>query len=131
VHFPIAFLVGLAFVDFVGLILKRTAWQAAGMAVLVGAMVSLLPATATGLLRASHMSTDTAEHALLVTHRALNLSVAGLVSIALVVRIFRRNRLEGVWRIIYLVLVFAATGLVLLAADYGGRMVYGPNYLPF
>ncbi len=27
--------------------------------------------------------------------------------------------------------VAQATGLVLIAADLGGRMVYGPNYLPF
>jgi hypothetical protein len=34
-------------------------------------------------------------------------------------------------RIVYLALVFAATGLVLVAADFGGRMVYGPDYLPW
>jgi len=67
----------------------------------------------------------------MVKHRTLNLSVATLAAIALVLRFSRRNQLDGPWRIVYLGLVFAATGLVLVAADLGGRMVYGPNFLPF
>jgi hypothetical protein len=50
---------------------------------------------------------------------------------AFALRLWRRNSLEGRWRISYLVLLFAATGMVLLAADFGGRMVYGPDYLPW
>jgi uncharacterized membrane protein len=131
VHFPIACLVALAFVDFVGLVLRREAWRRAGMVVLIATAASLVPAAATGLLRAAYMPTDAAEHALLVTHRALNFTMAGLVVAALVLRAARRNQLQGAWRIAYLALVFVATGLVLVAADFGGRMVYGPDYLPF
>ena len=131
VHFPIAWLVGLVLVDFVGLILKREAWQHLGIFVLAGTVLSLLPTAATGLLRAAHMPSDPAVHALLVTHRTLNFVMAALVLAAFVLRLLRRNRLQGSWRIAYLALVFAATGLVLLAADFGGRMVYGPNYLPW
>jgi hypothetical protein len=68
---------------------------------------------------------------LLVVHRTLNLVVAGLLLVALALRLARRNRLDGWWRRAYLVVVFAATGVVLVAADFGGRMVYGPNYLPW
>jgi uncharacterized membrane protein len=77
------------------------------------------------------MPSDAATHALLVTHRALNFAVAGLVLAAFALRLWRRNSLAGRWRISYLVLLFAATGLVLVAADFGGRMVYGPDYLPW
>jgi uncharacterized membrane protein len=134
VHFPIAGLVALAIVDFLGLILRREAWRQAGMVVLIAAGVSLLPAAGTGLLRAAYMQTDATEHALLVTHRTLNLTVAGLVAVALVLRLLRRRQqqgLQGAYRIVYLALVFGATGLVLLSASIGGRMVYGPDYLPF
>jgi hypothetical protein len=67
----------------------------------------------------------------LVTHRTLNFMVAGLVLAAFALRLLRRNLLQGSWRVVYLALVFAATGLVLVAADFGGRMVYGPDYLPW
>ena len=131
VHFPIAWLVGLALVDFVGLILKRATWQRAGIFVLAGTVLSLVPTAATGLLRAAHMEFDANLRALLVVHRTLNLVVAGLLLVALALRLARRNRLDGWWRRAYLVVVFAATGVVLVAADFGGRMVYGPNYLPW
>ena len=129
VHFPIAWLVGLALVDLVGLVLKREAWQRAGIYLLGGTVLSLLPTAATGLLRAAHMPSDAAVHALLVTHRTLNFGVTGLVVAAFALRLLRR--MQGPARIVYLVLVFAATGLVLVAADFGGRMVYGPDYLPW
>jgi uncharacterized membrane protein len=131
VHFPIAWLVGLALVDFVGLVRKREAWQRAGIFVLAGTVLSLVPTAATGLLRAAHMQFDANLRALLVVHRTLNFVVAGLLLVALAFRLARRNRLDGWWRHAYLVLVFAATGAVLVAADFGGRMVYGPDYLPW
>jgi uncharacterized membrane protein len=131
VHFPIAWLVGLALVDFVGLVRKREAWQRAGIFVLAGTVLSLLPTAATGLLRAAHMEFDANLRALLVVHRTLNLVVAGLLLAAFALRLARRNRLDGWWRLGYLALVFAATCAVLVAADFGGRMVYGPDYLPW
>ena len=131
VHFPIAWLVGLALVDFVGLVRKREAWQRAGVFVLAGTVLSLLPTAATGLLRAAHMEFDANLRALLVVHRTLNFVVAGLLLAAFALRLARRNRLDGWWRRAYLALVFAATCAVLVAADFGGRMVYGPDYLPW
>jgi uncharacterized membrane protein len=134
VHFPIAGLVALAVTDFVGLVLRREAWRRAGMVVLIATAVSLVPTVATGLLRASHIEFHAAEHSLLATHRTLNLIVTGLVAVALVLRAARRRHLQGLQRahrIVYLASVFAATSLVLVAADFGGRMVYGPNCLPF
>jgi uncharacterized membrane protein len=131
VHFPIAWLLGLALVDFVGLVRKREAWQRAGIYVLAGTVLSLLPTVATGLLRAAHMQFDPTLRALLVTHRTLNFVVAGLLLAALALRLARYNRLLGWWRLAYLALVFAASGVVLVAADFGGRMVYGPDYLPW
>jgi uncharacterized membrane protein len=131
VHFPIAWLVGLAIIDFFGLVCRRAKWQRVGVFLLAGTVLSLLPTAATGLLRAAHMPSDATTHALLVTHRSLNFAVAGLVLAAFALRLWRRNCLQGWWRISYLVLLFAATGMVLLAAHFGGRMVYGPDYLPW
>jgi sulfite exporter TauE/SafE len=67
----------------------------------------------------------------LTIHRTLNFVVFGLVLAALGLRLFRRNDLQGWSRRGYLALVVVATGLVLLAADFGGKMVYGAHFLPF
>jgi uncharacterized membrane protein len=131
VHFPIVWLVSLAVVDFLGLGLRREFWARAGTITIVAAMASILVAASTGLLLAAHTHEDPPWHALMVKHRTLNLGVASLVAMALVLRFVRRNRLDGPWRLLYLGLIFVSTALVLVAADFGGRMVYGPNYLPF
>ncbi len=131
VHFPIAGLVALAVVDLIGVGLRRESWRRAGMVVLIATTVALLPTVATGLLRATHMAADAGEQSLIVKHRTLNLTVTGLVIAALVLRAARRKPLLGAYRIAYLTLVYVATALVLVAADFGGRLVYGPDYLPF
>jgi len=62
-----------------------------GIFVLAGTVLSLLPTAATGLLRAAHMPSDAATHALLVAHRTLNFAVAGLVLAAFALRLWRRT----------------------------------------
>jgi uncharacterized membrane protein len=131
VHFPLAWLVGLALVDFVALVLGRTTWLACGLPILGATVLGLIAAAGTGLLRASFMMMDPGDHAVMVKHRTLNFAVAGLCVLALALRWQRRNDLRAPWRITYLVLVFAATVLVLVSGGLGGRLVYGPDYLPF
>lgn len=131
VHFPIAGLVALAGVDFLGLVLRRTGWARAGIVLLVATTISALPTVGTGLLRGHYMAMDMEEHALLVKHRTLNLVVLGLLVAALAIRAVRGHALRGSGRIVYLVLIAVATGLILVAASFGGQMVYGPDYLPF
>jgi uncharacterized membrane protein len=131
VHFPIGWLMLLLVVDVVGLCLRRVDWQKWGYFALIGTALSLVPTAVTGFLRAAFVTGDPSFGRALVIHRTLNLVVAGVVLIALVLRLWRRNHLEGTARVAYLALVFLATGLVLIAADFGGRMVYGANYLPF
>jgi uncharacterized membrane protein len=119
VHFPIAWLVGLALVDFVGLVRKREAWQRAGIFVLAGTVLSLLPTAATGLLRAAHMEFDANLRALLVVHRTLNLVVAGLLLVAFGAPARApQSPARVVARCLLWSLVFAATG----AGPGGGRL---------
>jgi uncharacterized membrane protein len=131
VHFPLAWLVGLAVVDFVAFILRRTSWATCGLPVLGGTVLGLIAAAGTGLLRAAHMFMDASDHAVMVKHRTLNFVVAGLCVVALGLRGLRRDQFQGRTRIVYLVLIFAATVLVLISGSLGGRLVYGPDYLPF
>jgi uncharacterized membrane protein len=131
VHFPLAWLVGLALVDFIAFVLGRTSWSAFGFPILGVTVLGLLAAAGTGLLRASYMFLDPGDHAVMVKHRALNFVVAGLCLVALGVRWQRRQQMLGPWRVAYLVMIFAATALVLISGSLGGRLVYGPDYLPF
>ena len=50
---------------------------------------------------------------------------------ALVLRINKGSRWEGSARWPYFVLVVVSTLPVLTASHYGGKMVYGENFLPF
>jgi uncharacterized membrane protein len=131
VHFPLAWLFGLLVIDFVGLGLGRQEWRRWGFFALVGTTLAFLPAAVTGLLREDYMPSDADVARALVIHRSLNFTVFGLVLAALGLRLFRRNDLQGWNRRGYLALVIVATGLVLLAADFGGKMVYGHHFLPF
>ena len=131
VHFPIAWLIALLVIDFVGLVLGREAWQGWGYWALIGTGLSLVPTVPTGFLRAAYLLPDAAAQHALIMHRTLILIVTGLIALALGLRVLRRNRLAGPARLGYLALLVAAAGLVLVAADFGGKMVYGPSFLSF
>ena len=131
VHFPLAWLFGLLVIDVVGLGLGRSEWQRWGYFALVGTALAFLPAAVTGLVREDYMPSDPEVARALTIHRFLNFTVLGLVLAALAFRRFRRNDLQGWNRHAYLALVIVATGLVLVAADFGGKMVYGPHFLSF
>jgi uncharacterized membrane protein len=74
---------------------------------------------------------DPATHRLVEIHETVVFVMAGLATTALLLRLWRRNRLAGAWRASYLGLVSAATVLVLVAGHFGAKMVFGPDYLPF
>jgi uncharacterized membrane protein len=131
VHFPLAWLFGLLVIDCVGLGLGRQEWRRWGFFALVGTALAFLPAAVTGLLREDYMPSDADVARNLTIHRTLNFIVFGLVLAALGLRWFRRNDLQGWSRRAYLALVVVATLLVLLAANFGGKMVYGSHFLPF
>ncbi|HEY3359329.1 MAG TPA: DUF2231 domain-containing protein [Polyangia bacterium] len=131
VHLPLAWLLLLGVIDFMGLVLGREEWRRWGYYTLVFVAVSVVPTVITGLLRARYMNADEITAPLIVIHRTLNLIVAGAVLAALVIRVSRRGRLSGAARIAYLLVVFAAVVLVIISGSYGGRIVYGPDFVPF
>ncbi|HEY3358265.1 MAG TPA: DUF2231 domain-containing protein [Polyangia bacterium] len=127
VHFPIAWLCLLLLVEVVGV--RREAWHRAGMWVLVATLLSCLVAIPTGLLRADHLQEGAPAQRFVLLHRNLNLGMALALLAALAVRVMGGPRAWARWG--YLMLVLAATALILVAANVGGKMVYGANYLPF
>jgi hypothetical protein len=90
-----------------------------------------LPAVATGLLRASSMGNDPEALSLMSQHRNLNLAAGVLCFAALPLRLRQAGRpgFRPSW--LGLLLTGAAAVLVLVAGHLGGKMVFGPKYLPF
>jgi uncharacterized membrane protein len=121
----------LAIVDTVALIFKREEWEKWGFYVLVGTVASFVPAIITGLMNASRQERTSEFVAFMPTHRNLIFVMAFLTVTALAIRAARRSRLDGASKWVYLGLVYAAVLMIAVAGDYGGKMVYGADYLPF
>ncbi len=133
VHFPIAWVFLLVVAEAAALLTGRDDLSRAGFPLLVLACLSFVPAALTGFLRASSMGDDPAFRALMVPHRNMNVAAAVLCVAALVLRTALRERFSarGKGRWSYLLLVAGAGALLLVSGHLGGKMVFGPNYLPF
>lgn len=128
VHLPVGWLLLLALVDLVTFIRGKVSWARAGQLLLLATTLSTLPAVATGLLRAEAV-TGNAE--LVLQHRNLALILTGLCVAALALRLWRRNHLVGVFKLLYLLIVLGSVGVLLVTGHLGGTLVFGEAYLPF
>jgi len=133
VHFPIAWLILLAMIDAVALLLRRPGWDRVGWPLLALTVASFVAAAVTGLIRGGHVLAGASAElsARVLLHRNSALATAGVVLLALALRTWRRNRLAGAARLVYLVLLAAALGLVGLTGHLGGELSLGEGYLPF
>jgi uncharacterized membrane protein len=131
VHFPIAWLLLLLLLDLGAFVLRRDACERCGVVVLAVAVASCLPALASGLLREDHVGSAPGMADLVGVHEGLMFAVTGVAALALALRLARRNRLAGGWKAAYLALVAAAAVLVGVGGHWGGKLVYGKDFLPF
>jgi uncharacterized membrane protein len=131
VHFPIGWIVLLLLVETIAMATRREEWDRAGFVLLLGALASMLPAAATGFLLASSLGGDPDVVNLVSTHRNLNIASGLTCMLALVFRSAWRSNFNSTRRWIYLSFIAIATFLMLLAGHFGGKMVFGKDYLPF
>ncbi len=131
VHIPIGWLMMVVIIDLVALLLGRDEWASWGLYALIGTVLSFAPAIFTGFLNASSIAPDSPSFSLMETHRNLNLLVSILCVAALMLRIKKRNALEGGSKWTYLGLILLSAVLLALSGHLGGKMVFGENYLPF
>ena len=129
--FPIGWIVLLLLVEIIATATGREEWTRAGSLLLMGVLVSMLPAMVTGFLRASSLGGDPDVLELVTTHRNLNLASGLICLLALAIQRAWRNGLNAKRRGIYLFLLCVATLTMLLAGHFGGKMVFGKDYLPF
>lgn len=137
VHLPIGWMVMVLLIDLGAFLLSRKEFESFGPWALGATVVSFVPGLITGLVREGTRVGQVAEGPareelvrLVATHETLILVSAGLATLALVVRLALRNRLDGAVRGVYLTLVGAATVLVAVAGHWGGK-ISGTNSLPF
>jgi uncharacterized membrane protein len=131
VHLPIGWLVFILLLDIAAFGFRRSAAEEVGLWALALTVLSFIPGLVTGMLRADHVA-DTGDVAVLVgQHQAMIFITFGLTALAFGVRWMNRDRLTGPVRGAYLTLIGLAAGLMLVAGHWGGRIVFGPDFLGF
>ena len=131
VHFPIGWVLLLLLVEAVAAWTGKDEWSRVGMFILVLACVSFVPAAITGFLRAAAMGDDPEFRSLMMLHRNLNVA-AGISCLgALTLRVGWAGNVTRAARWTYVALVACSAGLLSIAGHLGGKMVFGPEYLPF
>lgn len=131
VHLPIGWLVFVVLLDVAAFGFRRRAAEELGLWALGLTLLAFLPAIVTGLLRAGHVSGSAEIQLLIGQHQAMIFITFGLAVLAFGVRWMNRDHLEGVVRGTYLTLVCLAAGLMGVAGHWGGRIVFGPDFLGF
>ena len=132
VHIPIGWLLMVLLLDLAALGMGLREFGRWGLFALAGTALSMIPAGVSGMLREDGFAGAPAQTVSLIgTHKGLMITMASLVLLALVLRISRKNQLEGLWKGAYLVLVFVAGGLIVVGGHVGGKIVFGPEHLPF
>jgi len=127
VHFPIAFLVGAAFLYFLSWIFRNQTFAAAAFLLLLLGTLAAGAAVGTGLYAEEGVmvSHSVREH-LLELHETFMLVTLGLSIVlsiwALIARPFPKKT-----RWIFLLFFLVLLGIMTVGADYGARMVYDYN----
>ena len=129
-HFPIAWLILLAMTETVALVSGNALCSRCAKVLTVLALLSFVPAVATGLILAKAHASDPEFMKLGAWHRNLNISSGIVLLAALVVRFRMSEESTGGRRLPYFMLVLAATGLLVVGSHLGGMMVWGEEFLP-
>jgi len=137
-HFPIAWLILLVFIDLGAYLFNRAGWERWGLYTHILTLLACLPAVGTGVLLEEGFedSWPDATHALAEQHELLMFIVTGVIAAALVWRLAWRNQPARWGKAVYLLLLLAAVGLIGYGAHLGGILVHGEDFfkvfsLPF
>lgn len=131
VHLPIAWLMLLLLTDLAAWGLGRRELTQAGLYLNGLALLSFIPAVATGLLRLTQLPQDPQNLEPAVLHRNIMYGCAALTAVLLGLRLLRKNELTGAVKWLYLALLALTVALVSLGGHLGGKLVFGDDFLPF
>src|SRR5690606_21854766 len=112
-------------------VLGRRVLFVAGFWLLVACLLSFIPASISGLIRADTFGTDQSVLDPIHFHRNLMFATFGLTLVALALRLRLSAEGSHALRWVYLGLLFFTVVLMGFGAHQGGKLVYGADYLPF
>ena len=133
VHLPIGWIILLLLWEVFISVMHRRFSALAPVGLLLGpaAVLSTLPAIATGLMRAEEIAAKGAGVSNVHDHRNLMLAAAVALVAAVGLRLVRRERLAGTARLVYFALLATSAALLSAGGHLGGKLVFGNAYLPF
>ncbi|MCG3172162.1 MAG: hypothetical protein GMKNLPBB_00308 [Myxococcota bacterium] len=131
VHLPIGWLNVLLILELLALLLKRRELEPAGLWVHGVLLAGFPPAIMSGIMREEEMEHLGSLDKMAETHERLMFIVAGLCVASFILRFVKRREFTGAPRIVYLVILLAAAGVMAYSGHIGGEMVYGEDHLPF
>ncbi len=122
VHFPIAWLILLFFVDVATFGFHRK-WEKAGYYLGWAALVAFVPAILSGWLRSQQMPVSGETLEMLLEHR--NLALVTMVTLSALVawRRLHKNHMNAKQQAIYMILLLIAVSLVLETGHHGGKLL--------
>ena len=131
VHVPLAGVMLLALMELLGLLRPALRADRCTLAVLAFTALGALPTVGSGLLRAGELAARGMPAGAVSEHRSVMIAVAGLACLASMLRLLRAEPLDGGLRVAYLAGIGLLAALAALGGHLGGKLVYGPDYLPF
>ncbi len=131
VHFPIGWLTLAFLLDLGAIALRRQELERTGRYAVGLALLSFIPAAATGFLRLGHLAEEGAEMDMAFAHRNAMLTTAIICLVAVVIRWTRKHGLAGGWRVGYLALLTLAVVFLTIGSHLGGELVFGEDFLPW
>jgi uncharacterized membrane protein len=121
---PAALLLVAVLFDLASLTLGRPALRIAGYWTVVAGAIGGVLAVLSGLQAEDHIEHGEAVHRVMETHEELALITLGIFAVVALWRIVRESRMGGTERSAVLALSVVGTGVLLVTASYGGKLVF-------
>lgn len=131
VHIPIGFVLAVVLIELLTLLFPRIDPGRSGFILSLATVVSFLPAIISGWLRSLELFATVEAPMIFLEHRNMMILGSIVFTVGTLLRIFRRDQLEGATRVIYLALLILSLVLVALGGHHGGELVYGEDFLPY
>lgn len=124
VHFPIALIIVIFILDFLGVLFKRKSFISTANILTIFAAIGAVMAVISGLIAEESIWHPEEAHELLELHEIMGFTVLGLMLILLIFRPAVKKKLFGSLGWVAVFLSFAASVLVGYTGYLGGEMVY-------
>ena len=131
VHIPIGLIMGVLLIELLGLFFPRVPLGKSGLVLSLATVASFIPASISGWMRSNELFANSEAPSLFFEHRNLMIAALFLFTVSVVLRVAKKDALEGVARWLYLGLLLISVALIAAGGHHGGQLVYGEHFLPY